>query len=280
MTNTNPSNGTILYSADMGVVVFNNDYLAWSTSPEVEKDAPAYLFTDKYKLMNQLDVINSFGVELSDILFIPAPYIETHTIAKQHAIDLGVPSSAWDNIRVPITITGKHKGSGKAKAYSFMWSGCRADYFAKQYIHKAVEITRERELSNTVLFCGNETNTLAQATFNLPALNTNNITVIAASAEIEKELISLAEMNLDLLEPAKARQILSNLKNSVLAKLAHAPPTTHSISKELQNKLQYMKATERPENLLYKRKLQEVGVQVSVRNAPFFPYYGQLPEET
>ena len=88
----------------------------------------------------------------------------------------------------------------------------------------------------------------------------------------------LAETEIEELSPSKALEILSTIKRNVLAKLAHSTTQNENMSPELRSKLQYIKTIARPENLLYKRKLKEMGVQVSAKEAPNFKYYGQLPK--
>lgn len=218
-------NGMIIEIKNLGVPVQHpskdnpsGSVLRWSSDPEVSPFARAHViignaeFQRFMKLAVPEEFINKAAMVIHPVLVEDG----VTSISRDEAIDAGASIESWLNVRTLMVIVGKNKA--QPEALTKEWYGSRDDYFSKQHILDAAHFAKIRDISAPVIFTDDDVHQMLNAandahhhllTMN-PALRTTKL----MTEVLER---SLANLDLDKINPDRAMHILNEIKDSAIA---------------------------------------------------------------
>lgn len=218
-------NGMIIEVKNLGVPVQHpskdnpsGSVLRWSSDPEVSPFARAHViighaeFQRFTKLAIPEEFINKAAMTIHPILVEDG----ATSVSRDEAIDAGAHIESWLNVRTLLVIVGKNKA--QPEAITKEWYGSRDDFFANQHILDGAKFATIKDISAPVIFTDNDVSKILNASSDAHHhLLTMNPALRTAKLMTEVLERSLANLDLDNINPDRAMHILNEIKESVIA---------------------------------------------------------------
>jgi hypothetical protein len=187
--------------------------LRWSSDPDTNADAPAYLFHDSKEIHQFL----TFAVDkrfINENLLVP-----TRVTAPDGAISLpraeaekqGVDAQNWELVRVGLIISGNSNKGPVSDALE--WVGDREEYADSKHMLEAYQHAKFRGITNPTIVPHNEAHqTLAAAEFMTIFHQSIKPQLMNAHNVLDRLTSELSGLELETMNPDRALSILTQIK--------------------------------------------------------------------
>lgn len=191
--------------------------LRWSSDPDIDADAPAYLFRDA----REIEKFLTFAVDkrfINQSLLLPIRVDadkDAISLSRASAEDQGVDAVNWDLVRVGVVINGN--SSMGPVSDTLEWIGTREEYQASAHMLEAFQHAAHREISNPIIITHNESHqTLAAADFMTAFHSSIKPQLMNAHQVLEQMTSELHTLDVDAINPDRAASILKQLQSALI----------------------------------------------------------------
>lgn len=190
--------------------------LRWSSDPDINADAPAYLFHDS----SEIKAFLNFAIDKRFIsehaletIRIDAP-ADAQTISRVEAERQGVSSVNWEQVRVGMIISGNATEGPVSEALE--WYGERDEYNQGVHLVAAFQHAKARDITSPIIVPHNEgSHTLSAAEFMTEFHQSIKPQLLNAHQVFHRLANELLAIDLESVNPDRALQLLKQLKHAV-----------------------------------------------------------------
>lgn len=187
--------------------------LRWSSDPDINADAPAYLFHDSKEIHQFL----TFAVDkrfINENLLMPIRVTAPEgaiSLPRAEAESQGVDAQNWDLVRVGLIINGNSNKGPVSDALE--WVGDREEYADSKHMLEAYQHAKHRGITNPIIVTHNEAHqTLAAAEFMTVFHQSIKPQLMNAHQVLGRLTSELSSLDVDSLNPDRAASILKQIK--------------------------------------------------------------------
>lgn len=189
--------------------------LRWSSDPDTNADAPAYLFHDSKEIQQFL----TFAVDerfINQNMLMPIRVIAPEgasSLPREEAEAQGVDAQNWELVRVGLIISGNSNKGPVSDALE--WVGDREEYAENKHLLEAYQHAKYRGITNPIIVPHNEAHqTLEAAEFMTVFHHSIKPQLMNAHHVLNRLTSELSGLEVDSLNPDRAVSILRQIKNA------------------------------------------------------------------